>query len=152
MIATAQLYDDRNTPLYPIGTVARMLGVSVFTLRMYEREGLLIAHKSASNQRRYSKADIERLECIRRAITEQKFSIPAIRTIYAMIPCWDLAGCSAKDRSSCPAYHGHSQPCWSYEHKNTLCSKLECRSCRVYQETIDCGAIKESIVSLGIQS
>lgn len=148
MAALPQQPENALIPIYSIGTVARMLGISVFTLRMYEREGLLIAHKADSNQRRYSASDVERLQCIRRAITEQKFSIPAIKTIYAMVPCWDLIGCSEDDRTTCPAFLGHSQPCWSYEHKNNACAKLECRACPVYQQTTDCGKIKESITSL----
>ena len=69
MAALPQQPDNALIPIYSIGTVARMLGISVFTLRMYEREGLLIAHKADSNQRRYSASDVERLQCIRRAIT-----------------------------------------------------------------------------------
>lgn len=45
---------SQDTPLYPIGTAARMLGVSVHTLRMYERKGLIIPHHAESNQRLYT--------------------------------------------------------------------------------------------------
>ena len=78
-----------DVPLFSIGTVARMLGISVFTLRMYEREGLVVSHKAASSHRLYSHSDVERLKCIRHAINDEKISIAGIRKIYSMIPCWD---------------------------------------------------------------
>ena len=139
---------DPQTPVYSIGTVARMLGVSVFTLRMYEREGLILPEKSASNQRRYSDNDVERLRCIRRAITEQKFGIAGIKTIFSMIPCWNIIGCSEADRMNCEAYTGHTGPCWSYRHKNNTCVTRGCRECPVYKDFSDCGKVKQSIVNI----
>jgi hypothetical protein len=35
-----------DQPVYTIGIVAKLLGISIPTLRMYEREGLIIPHKS----------------------------------------------------------------------------------------------------------
>jgi len=134
-----------QTPLYSIGTVARMLGVSVFTLRMYEREGLVLSHRSASAQRLYSESDVERLRCIRKAINEMKFSISAIKTIYSLIPCWDIVKCSETDRANCAAYSGHSQPCWTFTHENNTCAHRQCRECAVYTMSTDCGNIKASI-------
>ena len=46
--------------MYSIGTVARMLGISVFTLRKYEREGLIVSFKKKSGHRLYSASDVER--------------------------------------------------------------------------------------------
>jgi len=136
-----------QTPLYSIGTVARMLEVSVYTLRMYEREGLVIPRRAESNQRLYSQSDVDRLKCIRTAITELKFSIPAIKTIYSLIPCWDIVKCSESDRSNCAAYSGHSLPCWTYRHKKNTCAERDCRTCTVYTLSADCGSIKQMIQS-----
>ena len=58
-------------PLYSIGTAARMLGISVHTVRMYEREGLVIPFRKESHQRLFSDADIERLRCTRQTITKE---------------------------------------------------------------------------------
>jgi MerR family transcriptional regulator/heat shock protein HspR len=143
-----QILPSTDAPIYSIGTVARMLGISVFTLRMYEREGLIISHKAASTHRLYSQLDIERLKCIRLAIREEKMSIAGIRKVYSMIPCWDIVRCSASDRKKCPAFAGHAQPCWSYDHKHNACAKLDCRSCGVYKLSSDCDKIKASITNL----
>lgn len=140
--------EDPRAPVYSIGTVARILGVSVFTLRMYEREGLILAEKSESNQRRYSQNDVERLKCIRRAITEQKFGIAGIKTIFSMIPCWTIAHCSEEDRKNCEAYTGHAGPCWSYRHKNNTCATRGCRDCAVYKDFADCRKVKQSIINI----
>ena len=95
---------EHRTPLYPIRTAAQLLGISIPTLRMYEKEGLLIPHKTAGNQRIYSDADLERLRCIRSAINESKISINGIKSIYSLIPCWEVVKCSEDDRRICNAY------------------------------------------------
>jgi MerR family transcriptional regulator/heat shock protein HspR len=137
-----------DTPTYSIGSVARMLGISVFTLRMYEREGLVISHKAASTHRLYSPSDVERLKCIRHAITEEKMSIAGIRKVFSMIPCWDIVQCTESNRKKCPAFTGHAQPCWTYDHTRNACTKLDCRSCEVYRLSSDCDKIKASIANL----
>lgn len=53
---------------HKIGHAARTSGVTVETVRYYEREGLLErAHRSEGGYRLYSDADIERLQFIRKA-------------------------------------------------------------------------------------
>lgn len=134
---------------YSIGETAEKLGVSVETIRMYERSGLILTVKTSGNQRLFSDSDIDRLECIRKAINEEKLSIAGIRKIYSFIPCWDILGCSVTDRKQCAAFNGHSQPCWVYSHKKTTCATLDCRKCEVYAMSSDCGKIKTSITTIG---
>jgi MerR family transcriptional regulator/heat shock protein HspR len=141
--------DNRyHEPLFPISTAAKLLSVSVQTLRLYEKEGLILPFKKSSKHRLYSKADIERIECIRKAITEKKMSINGIRTMYSLIPCWDIVNCSDEDRNNCQAYAGHSQPCWSSSHPGTVCETKVCRECDVYKNFVDCEKIKDSIKNI----
>lgn len=91
---------NNDLPIYPISVAAQLLNISVHTLRMYEREGLIIPHKKKSNQRLYSKVDLERIQCIRKAINESKISINGIKTIYSLIPCWELVKCSEEDKKN----------------------------------------------------
>ena len=137
-------------PVYSIGTVARMLGVAVQTLRMYERLGLILPAKSAGNQRLYSEADLNRLRCIRSAISEEKIGIQGMRRLHSLIPCWAMIGCSADDRNSCPAFRAHDGGCWTHPHDHDICGSKDCRTCPVYELAVDCGNIKETIIKASL--
>ncbi|MGK9476509.1 MerR family transcriptional regulator [Melioribacter sp. OK-6-Me] len=139
---------DRYEPIFPIGTAAKIIGISVHTLRMYEREGLIIPYKKESKQRLFSKADIERIECIRKAINDSKISINGIKSIYSLIPCWEIVNCSEEDRQNCKSYKSHGEPCWNITHPRTMCAEKDCRKCDVYNKYTQCGEIKELIKSI----
>ncbi len=142
---------SKDEPIFSISSAARILHISVHTLRMYEREGLIIPFKKESKHRLYSKTDIERIECIRHAINEAKISINGIRAMYSLIPCWDLIKCSEEDRKSCKAFSKHRQPCWSYAHDNNTCQDRNCRDCDVYKKLSQCGEIKEVIKKVSLR-
>ena len=135
-------------PLFPISVAAKLLDISVQTLRMYEKEGLIIPFRKETNHRLYSKADIARIICIRNAINNSKISIAGIKTIYSLIPCWEIMNCREKDRENCEAFTSYNSPCWSLNHKNNPCENLICRECIVYKNFSECKAIKKSITSL----
>ena len=137
-----------NKPIFPIRTAAKLLNISIPTLRMYEKEGLIIAHKNESNQRAYSKIDLERVECIRKAIKELKISINGIKAIYSLIPCWEITGCSDLDREKCTSYNDHSQPCWTHKHNGNICASNECRDCEVYINFSECNKVKDVIKNI----
>ncbi|MCH9029324.1 MAG: MerR family DNA-binding transcriptional regulator [Bacteroidetes bacterium] len=56
-IIPIKVYDEKL--VFPIRIATELLGISIHTLRMYERAGLLIPSKSVANQRLYSIGDIE---------------------------------------------------------------------------------------------
>lgn len=134
-----------NEPIYPIRTAAKLLNISVHTLRMYEKENLFIPYKKSSSHRLYSQSDIKRIECIRSAINDSKISISGIKTIYSMMPCWEIISCSKEDRSRCSAYLTHSGPCWSMKGEATVCASKDCRNCSVYKDYGECESIKNFI-------
>lgn len=139
---------DHSTPLFSISVAARMLDISVHTLRMYEKEGLILPNKEEGHYRLYSQNDIDRLQCIRRAIREKKFSIASIKAIFSFIPCWKLINCPVSDRESCEAFTNTEKPCWSYNHKDNICANLDCRDCEVYNNFTECHQIKREINKL----
>ena len=47
--------------LVPIGEVARIFGVTVATVRRWEREGKIDAVRTPGGQRRFDRAEIERV-------------------------------------------------------------------------------------------
>ncbi len=133
---------------YTISTAARLLGISVHTLRMYEKEGLLLPFKSDGNQRRYSDMDLERIRCIRRAINEDKIGIEGIRRILALIPCWAIVNCTENDRQNCDSFNSFTKPCWTHIHKDNICEGKDCFNCEVYSSFVDCGSVKEKLKDL----
>ena len=136
---------DNNTPLFAISTVAEMVGVSADTLRMYEHEGLIIPFKKESHHRLYSQADVERFNCIRKAIKETKLNISGINAMLSLVPCWEIMSCSQKDRENCEAYKGNFHPCWSYSHTNNICADIDCKECMVYRDYCNCENIKDKL-------
>jgi len=138
---------DNNNPVYSISAAAELLGISIPTLRIYEKEGLIIPFKKESNQRRYSQTDLERIRCIRETINRQKISIEGIKHLLALIPCWKIKNCSIGERTVCEAFISHNKPCWTYSHKNNLCAEIACISCEVYTTLSDCKKVKETLKS-----
>jgi len=115
---------------------------------LYEKEGLVVPFRKSSKHRLYSKSDIDRIECIRRAISEKKMSIYGILAMYSLIPCWDIINCSQEERNKCEAYASHSQPCWTYQNSGTKCEEKNCRDCTVYINTNDLAKMKDCIKNI----
>jgi DNA-binding transcriptional MerR regulator len=80
--------------MYSIGDMSRRTGVKVPTIRYYEQMGLLEApERSEGNQRRFAKAELERLAFIRHA-RDLGLTIDSIRQLidlsgHADRPCAD---------------------------------------------------------------
>jgi len=134
-----------DTPKFSIGEVAETLKISVETIRLYERRGLLLTVKGDNSQRILSDSDVERIKCIRTAINDHKISIEGIRRIQSLVPCWDFIQCPSGEREKCPAYLRDDAGCWTYKDKEKDCATRDCRSCKVYQLSGDCDNIKKLI-------
>ena len=133
---------NKEEILYPIGIVAKMFGISVATLRLYESEGLIIPHKSKGKHRQFSEADVKRIECVRKMIDSGGLNLAGIRMMLSAIPCWELKPCSEEDRKNCDAFSSSTLPCWKVEVKGEICSQADCHSCTVYQHSSECTDIK----------
>jgi MerR family transcriptional regulator/heat shock protein HspR len=122
---------DDNMPVYPIGVAAKILDVHPRTLRIYEDEGL-IQVKRQSGKRLYSNNDIKWIRCIRHLIHADGISIPALKMLLEMIPCWKIRNCPEEVHSKCEAYTDNTKLCWELARK--VCDKSieECKKCEVY--------------------
>ncbi len=70
--------------MYAIGDLSRRTGVKVPTIRYYEQMGLISApDRTEGNQRRYERADLDRLTFIRHA-RDLGFPIEAIRELLTL--------------------------------------------------------------------
>ncbi len=144
-----RMEENKNEPIYPIGVVSRLLGISVHTLRMYEREGLIITNRGTNQKNRlYSNADFERIRCILEAIREKQFTIASLKTILSLIPCWKVINCPEEDRLDCPAYKSIGKPCWAFEHKANVCADRDCKTCSVYNTFTRCEEIKNYLKNI----
>lgn len=64
-----RLDSESNEPTYPVGTIARLTGLSPELLRAWERRhGVVEPRRTAGGTRRYSTADLERLRLVKAAV------------------------------------------------------------------------------------
>ncbi|GAB4344973.1 MAG: hypothetical protein Kow0089_21790 [Desulfobulbaceae bacterium] len=91
-----------DVPVYPIGVAARLLGIHPRTLRIYEAEGLI--HPAHVGSRRlFSDNDIQWIRCLRSFIHDEGVSIPGLKKLLDLIPCWEVAGCPPEVHEYCEA-------------------------------------------------
>jgi len=123
-----------------------MLDVSEHTIRLYEREGLILTQKTEAGHRRFSEDDVEKLQCIRRMIGEKGLNLAGIKRLCSMIPCWGLnPECTKEYYENCDAFEKVSKPCWALENKPPICRDENCYTCQVYRAHFDCNNIKELV-------
>ena len=78
-----------------IGELAERAAVSVRALRYYEEQGLLTADRSASGQRHYAEAAVERVRLIQQLYAAGLTS----RTIADLLPCVDAGVSTPQSRA-----------------------------------------------------
>ncbi|MFZ5775446.1 MAG: MerR family transcriptional regulator [Thermodesulfobacteriota bacterium] len=122
---------DNSEPIYPISVASKLLSLHPRTLRIYEEEGL-IKPARFGNKRYFSNNDIEWIKCLRSLIHERGISIPGIKMLLELTPCWEITKCPAEKRERCSAYIDRSVPCWQRA-SNACAKELEqCENCEVY--------------------
>lgn len=73
---------DQHTPVYPIGVVRQLTGLTDRQIRYYEETGLVIPARTAGHQRLYSPWEVERLKEIRDLLAEG-FTIKTIKALFS---------------------------------------------------------------------
>ncbi len=74
---------SRNQAVYVISVAAELAGMHPQTLRIYERRGLVQPARTQGGNRRYSDADIERLQRIS-DLAEQGMNLEGIRRVMEL--------------------------------------------------------------------
>jgi MerR family transcriptional regulator/heat shock protein HspR len=98
-----------DTPVYPIGVAARLVNVHPRTLRIYETEGL-IQPVHLGTRRMFSENDIKWIGCLRSMIHDDGISIPGLKKLLQLAPCWEIASCPLSIHESCGALVDFSAP------------------------------------------
>jgi MerR family transcriptional regulator, heat shock protein HspR len=73
-----------NEPRYVISVAARMLGTQTYTLRYYERIGIIEPSRSGGNIRLYSENDITRLKRVKALIEDLGINLAGVEVILHM--------------------------------------------------------------------
>ncbi|MCF7826304.1 MAG: MerR family transcriptional regulator [Candidatus Marinimicrobia bacterium] len=134
---------SQSEKLYTPREVAHELSLSVESLRLYEREGLLVPYKLDSGHRRYTQSDIEWIVCIQRQIHENKLNFAGIRYILSMLPCHEMKPCCLEDQKTCPAGVASCRPCWDFDVTPCRIKGENCRTCVVYQQVLNVDNLKK---------
>ena len=69
---------------YHISSVAKMYNIHPQTLRLYEREGLIMPSRSQGNTRLYSTEDLKRLELVLNLIRDLGVNLAGVEVILDM--------------------------------------------------------------------
>ena len=77
--------NEESRPCYVISIAAEMLGIKTYTLRYYEREGIIKPSRSPGNIRLYSEADIELLRRVRHLIDDLGVNMAGVEVILNML-------------------------------------------------------------------
>lgn len=136
---------DKSKPIFTIGIAADMVGVSVHTLRMYEKAGLLCPHRTITGRRLYSITDIKLLYHIRALIKERGLNLAGIKALWGLIPCWEIRKCTDDVRTVCGAFTKKTGPCWGLKVNLDFCLTSHCGDCIVYELVAQSQDIKTMI-------
>jgi MerR family transcriptional regulator/heat shock protein HspR len=72
-------------PRYVISVAARMLDMQTYTLRYYERVGIIEPRRSRGNVRLYSDRDIALLKRIKALVADMGINLPGVEVILRMV-------------------------------------------------------------------
>jgi MerR family transcriptional regulator/heat shock protein HspR len=74
-----------NEPRYVISVAARMLGIQTYTLRYYERIGIIEPSRSRGNIRLYSENDIAYVRQLKKLMDELGVNMAGVEVILRMV-------------------------------------------------------------------
>ena len=77
--------NDRYSPRYVISVAAEILGVKTYTLRYYERVGIVKPNRSSGNIRLYSENDIALLKRVRTLSDDLGINMAGVEVILNML-------------------------------------------------------------------
>jgi MerR family transcriptional regulator/heat shock protein HspR len=77
--------ENDTEPRYVISVAARILDVHTYTLRYYERVGIIEPRRSRGNVRLYSDQDIALLKRVKTLVDDMGINLPGVEVILRMI-------------------------------------------------------------------
>jgi len=123
---------DSNS-IFTINTAAQKLGISVPTLRLYEKEGLICPIRTATHRRLYSLNDLRIAQTVQHLIHDRGLNFAGIRRLMAFLPCWKIRRGDRTLCRKCKVPSITDTPCWSSGKALWRKSNSDCQSCLVYE-------------------
>ena len=77
--------EQNDEPRYVISIAARILGTQTYTLRYYERIGLIEPKRSQGNIRLYSDKDIELLRRVKAMVEDMGVNLAGVEVILRLV-------------------------------------------------------------------
>ncbi len=77
--------EQNDEPRYVISIAARILGTQTYTLRYYERIGLIEPKRSQGNIRLYSDRDIDLLRRVRTLVEDMGINLAGVEVILRLV-------------------------------------------------------------------
>ena len=77
--------DQNDDPRYVISIAARILGTQTYTLRYYERIGLIEPKRSQGNIRLYSDRDIDLLRRVKTLVEDMGVNLAGVEVILRLV-------------------------------------------------------------------
>jgi MerR family transcriptional regulator/heat shock protein HspR len=74
-----------NEPRYVISIAAKMLNMQTYTLRYYEKVGIIEPRRSRGNVRLYSDRDIALLQKVKTLVDDMGVNLPGVEVILRMM-------------------------------------------------------------------
>lgn len=96
--------EDNSRPVFTIGVVADIIGVSVQTLRLWEQKGLISPSRKGKD-RYYSEEDMRRLKYIKHLLKEKKLNTYGVLEVLRK-EGWEVQAESPEDEGEEPGMAG----------------------------------------------
>lgn len=131
---------DEEKGVYTIGTVAELMGVHPETLRVWEKNCLVMPAREKT-QRRYSNSDILRIKFIKCLLYEKGLNVAGAKQVVSMYSCWYRRTCNGGLKRDASDHINESKPCWKAEERYCFApsDKAEmCSSCSVFNKCAEC--------------
>lgn len=82
--------EEKNSkPLFTLSITAEIVGVHPRTLMIYESQSLVVPARTKTNRRRYSQADIQRLQFIRYLTSKRSINLAGVRCVFEILEKFD---------------------------------------------------------------
>ena len=133
-----------SNPVYTIGVASELLGLSSPSLRVYEREGLIMPHRTSTKRRLYSDIELAKTRNIHEMIKEDGLNLVGIRHLLSLIPCWKIQSNGCFNCEHFNNFPNNSGPCWA-DNRNCQNDRKLCRECPVYRQSTSLCNLKEMI-------